>query len=244
MASIRMIHNISPTTAPNQHLKVNCNSISLPIHAPPLFAPTSVSHKIPALFYIDSKCRLRYPARNAFRTRTPWHSHLPGYFIPVARYGLLAGLCKYSFDVNEMALQISCLGEPDEKYLQPIIDIAKENSIDLSIHTKRLYDLSDVYRIADRIAELTTNSTLTLHWTPALHIPFAALYRLYQQGTDLIGTGVKLAKVLPLNDKLRNKAKLASDYMCSKGDTVACMSSKVFHNTLYKLFIKRQPQGF
>jgi len=211
------------------------------ITAVPIVVDIKYAPQYPALFYYNADGTIRYPSsRRAYRLLSPWGVPRPGFFVPIAKYGLLASYCDYYIDEDRQVLVFDCLGHPDKAYKKLIDDSAKYYGLNVEWRLTKLYDYNILNRVLRSLEELIEMDKVVLHWTSAMHLPFAAIYRLYQKGIDVIGTKVVLVRTLRYNDRTRNIIKVANDYMCSNGDQIACLAKPVFHRTLYRYFIQRQ----
>jgi len=222
-------------------------------HIPPLF---SRSLRVPALFYVSGKTvKPMILVRSAVRVRLPWNVYVPGYAVPVARHGIIMGVCRPEIHVEERTVVLDCRGEPDESILRPVIRAAILAGWELKARTRRLYTFEEMEDLAWRIAEQYVNSPDRFpHVIPyySWSVPGSTVH--YNIGAHMYASSIlrvsparifKLKTDLPerLGDPTRNRLKTAVEYMCTRGDKVACHASKAVNLPVWRIVMAREKEG-
>jgi len=216
-------------------------------HAPPLF---SRSLSVPALFYVSKTVKPMFLVRSAVRTRLPWNAYILGYAVPIARHGIVMGVCRPSIDVEERIVVLDCRGEPDESLLRPVERAGILSGFELQVRQRRLYTYDEMEDLAWRIAEQYVNSPDRFpHVIPyySWSVPGSTVH--YNIGAHMHATSIlrvsparifRLRTDLPerLGDPARNRLKTAIEYMCMRGDRVACTAAKAVNIPVWRMVMQ------
>ena len=213
--------------------------------SPPLIAPRRVASRVPVLLVATPRGAVpAVDVPGVASWETPWGSRCSGLCVPVARYGLLRGVCRV--EVGDGFVSLLCPGEPDPSVIRALARAAERIGAEVRVASARLYGSRDVARVADYLERrLASLGRLVVPLPPhgLAHLVMAAIHELvfhrgYEPGVDVV--------VQPLYDpslgsRERNLAKNAADYMCAHGDPVACKAAKLYHVPLWTQLLPTHP---
>lgn len=206
--------------------------------APPLIVPRSLAMIVPSLLVANHRGAV--PAADtkyAAQTLTPWGATVRGYSVPVARYGFMRELCDPV--VAEGTVTLLCYGEPDWDAVKPLRRAAARLGATIEVAWQQLYDDTAPYTIAEylyRRVKKDRKTIVPLYPFGLAHVVMAAIVVLVDEYGLEPGKEVAIKPVYPseTSARERNIVKNAVDYMCSKGDKVACTAAKGYHVPLWE----------
>lgn len=211
--------------------------VCLRCKAPPLIVGRLFAERVPSLLVATNMGAV--PAIDttyAAETLTPWDTRVQGYVVPVARYGFLRGICVPM--VADGVVTLLCNGVPDWDALSPVKRAAARIGARVEVTYRTLYTDETPYRLADYLAgriEREGRVEVPLFPYGLSHVAMAAVVILVEEYGYKPGSEVAVRPLYPygVNDRERNVVKKANDYMCGKGDRVACIAAKGYHVPLW-----------
>jgi len=230
-ARIQYIQCISPRYGgPQRRVCRRCR-------AAPLIVGRELAERVPVLLVATPLGAV--PAAEtsyAAETWTPWGTRARGYVVPVARHGFLRGICVP--EVDEGVVTLLCPGEPDWDAVRPLRRAAERIGARVEVAHRRLYDEDTPYRIAEHLERrIARDGRVVVKLFPygLSHVVMAAVVVLVEEYGYAPGREVAVAPLYPagVNDRERNVVKAANDYMCAKGDKVACLAARGYHVSLW-----------
>ena len=207
------------------------------VHAPPLI--NTQRAREPAILVATPRGAVPAGAmrRPPWTVEAPWGDRCPGYCVPVARYGLIRSYCRAGITSPGIVV-LTCQGEPDREALRPLLRAATRVGARIEVAQARLYTVSDALRIAGFFAAEARRRGRYRVVLPAgglAHLAAAAVYIAVERLGLEPWRDIYFDPLFgpDLGSMERNRLKIASDYMCSRGDPVACMASRALHAPLW-----------